>query len=337
MQKIVWLCSILIAQASVAQNIGIGTTNPQASFDVRGNLRSGGYSKYMSFDTLSGNISWVASRLFMPAPQYIIQHSASAEGLYYGNSQIEYRNSSGIPVFYTNWNTGNGYFSNNVGIRNPTPAFPLTFDGNLGNKISLWTDGTPTHYGFGVQAGLLQIFCKSFVDAVAFGYGSSTAFTEVMRVNGNGTVGIGTPSPQATLHVVGSTKTNTLQIATGGNTRDFLIKSSADGTVGYRKGFGELAMHYIIAIQGNFPNLSPPQTEGILLGEIRLFSGNYAPAGWAFCEGQILPIVSNQSLFAIIGNFYGGNGQTNFALPDLRDAVPVSVGTNWQWAERTNF
>ena len=60
--------------------------------------------------------------------------------------------------------------------------------------------------------------------------------------------------------------------------------------------------------------------------EIRMFAGNYAPRGWMFCHGQLLPIEPNQALFAIIGTFYGGDGDTNFALPDLRGRVPMSFG-----------
>jgi len=62
------------------------------------------------------------------------------------------------------------------------------------------------------------------------------------------------------------------------------------------------------------------------IGEIMIFSGNFAPVGWMMCQGQTLPITSYQALFAIIGTFYGGNGTTNFQLPDLRGRVPVGFG-----------
>lgn len=66
------------------------------------------------------------------------------------------------------------------------------------------------------------------------------------------------------------------------------------------------------------------------IGEIRLFTGNYAPQGWAMCNGQLLPINENEALFALIGTMYGGDGQTNFAVPDLRGRLPVHTGTNAQ-------
>ena len=62
------------------------------------------------------------------------------------------------------------------------------------------------------------------------------------------------------------------------------------------------------------------------LGELKLMSFNFPPKGWALCNGQFLPINQNQALFALLGTMYGGNGQTTFALPDLRGRVPVHVG-----------
>jgi microcystin-dependent protein len=65
--------------------------------------------------------------------------------------------------------------------------------------------------------------------------------------------------------------------------------------------------------------------EGVL-AEIRLWAANFAPRGWAFCNGQLLPIAQNSALFSLLGTTYGGNGQVTFALPDLRSRVPVGAG-----------
>jgi microcystin-dependent protein len=62
------------------------------------------------------------------------------------------------------------------------------------------------------------------------------------------------------------------------------------------------------------------------VGEIRIFAGNFAPTGWAFCNGQLLPISQNTALFSILGTAYGGNGLSTFALPDLRGRVPMQPG-----------
>lgn len=66
------------------------------------------------------------------------------------------------------------------------------------------------------------------------------------------------------------------------------------------------------------------------LAEIRMFGFNFAPRGWAFCDGQILPINQNQSLYSLLGTVYGGDGRTSFALPDLRGRTPMHVGSGDQ-------
>jgi microcystin-dependent protein len=63
------------------------------------------------------------------------------------------------------------------------------------------------------------------------------------------------------------------------------------------------------------------------VGEIRIFGGNFAPAGWAFCDGQLMSIAENEVLFQLIGTTYGGDGQETFAAPDLRGRVPMHMGT----------
>ncbi|MCP9754776.1 phage tail protein [Lacihabitans sp. CCS-44] len=69
------------------------------------------------------------------------------------------------------------------------------------------------------------------------------------------------------------------------------------------------------------------------VGEIRMFAGNFAPAGWMFCEGQLLPISENETLFNLIGTTYGGDGQSTFALPDLRGRLPIHFGNGYILAE----
>jgi microcystin-dependent protein len=70
------------------------------------------------------------------------------------------------------------------------------------------------------------------------------------------------------------------------------------------------------------------------LSEIRIFSFDFPPKGWAFCNGQLLPINQNQALFALLGTTYGGNGQTNFALPNLQGQVPIHEGDGHTLGER---
>jgi hypothetical protein len=95
--------------------------------------------------------------------------------------------------------------NNNVGIGFAAPEYPLDFGATLGDKICLWDDGNGLSYGLGIQGGTLQIHCVDAGSCIAFGYGSSTAFTEGMRVTG-GRVGIGMVFPAESLDVAGAVR-----------------------------------------------------------------------------------------------------------------------------------
>jgi microcystin-dependent protein len=69
------------------------------------------------------------------------------------------------------------------------------------------------------------------------------------------------------------------------------------------------------------------------IGEIRMFGGNFAPQGWAFCDGSVLNIADNTTLFTLIGTTYGGDGQQTFALPDLRSRIPAHVGPSYSMGQ----
>ena len=84
-----------------------------------------------------------------------------------------------------------------------------------------------------------------------------------------------------------------------------------------------LALNYCIATVGIFPSRSDAEP---FVSEIELFAFNFAPNGWAFCNGQILAISSNTALFSLLGTTYGGNGISNFGLPDLRGRAPMMFG-----------
>jgi microcystin-dependent protein len=86
-----------------------------------------------------------------------------------------------------------------------------------------------------------------------------------------------------------------------------------------------LTLNYCIALVGIFPSRSSSQP---FLSEIELYAFGFAPKGFAVCNGQLLPINQNQALFALIGTFYGGNGTTTFALPNLQGRVPVHMGSS---------
>lgn len=124
-----------------------------------------------------------------------------------------------------------------------------------------------------------------------------------------------------------------------------------NGNVGGSQGHTNLppslGINFIIAVNGIFPsetlletdaavNLAQEERSGSnagsrgdapFIGEIIMFAGNFAPKGWAICDGQLLPIAQNTGLFSIIGTAYGGDGRTTFGLPDLRGRAPVGSGT----------
>ena len=97
-----------------------------------------------------------------------------------------------------------------------------------------------------------------------------------------------------------------------------------------------LGVNHLIALQGLFPSRSVAGGDALaaevmgmepFLGEVTLFAGNFAPRGWASCDGQLLPIAQNTALFSILGTTYGGDGRTTFALPDLRGRTAIHEGT----------
>ena len=85
-----------------------------------------------------------------------------------------------------------------------------------------------------------------------------------------------------------------------------------------------LGINYIIATEGIFPSRNSADP---MIAEIIMFAGNFAPRGWAFCNGQLLSISQNSALFSILVTTYGGDGRTTFGLPDLRGRVAIRPGT----------
>jgi polyhydroxyalkanoate synthesis regulator phasin len=189
-------------------NTGIGTTNPTSTLDVNGPItieqkNFGGYAGLL----IKGN-SPVSN---YPNIGFSTQNNAATDMIAAGIGAAINNNTAGAEAmdlsFYTSTTGLAGLTervrikdNGNVGIGEINPTVPLNFAASLGNKISLWgTDAN--HYGMGVQNYLMQFYSADYGDDIAFGYGSSAAFTENVRMKGNGNVGIGTNKPGAMLTV----------------------------------------------------------------------------------------------------------------------------------------
>ncbi len=169
---IILVASIYSYAFSIAQNVGIGTNVPAARLDIR----KGGA------DTPTLNI-W---------------GSVNISYFNLGTNEDTYIRGGKATSHVILNDLGSGL----VGIGMSTPGFPLNFPASLGDKISLW-GSSGSHYGFGIQSGRLQIHSDLSSSDIVFGYGSSSSFTENLRIRGNGFVGIGTASPANRLDVAG--------------------------------------------------------------------------------------------------------------------------------------
>jgi hypothetical protein len=203
-----------------AQNVGINTTAPQATLDVRGSQRTGGITNYVKYDSATGKIEWVGASLFTPISQQIIKHSASSEGLYAGGGKLDYRNSSGTPVFYSDWTNGNGYFSGNLGIGTVSPTAKVQIrDGASGitpffsacvvvetnshtyiNLLSPDPFETGILFGSGTNAASGVISYNTTNTPKGFTFSDSGNLTR-MVIDQAGNVGMGTTAPSSKLEI----------------------------------------------------------------------------------------------------------------------------------------
>lgn len=177
-----------VALTTGTGNVGIGTNTPSQKLDIaNGRLRftgnpSGSISQGIEFTNNAGTT----------LNGFVGQYNDSIIGMY---------GFTGAGWQFL-WNGKNG----NLGLQgNNNPRAALSFANSGGNKIALYGNAETPHYGLGIGTGLLQMYCANVTDNIAFGYGSSTAFNEVMRIKGNGNVGIGTTSPTSKLLIVDAT------------------------------------------------------------------------------------------------------------------------------------
>lgn len=201
-------------------NVGIGTTSPTAKLDVSGSVRASGASGFVfsgGGDTDGG--------LFSPADGTVTVRTNNAERLRVDSS-------------------------GNVGIGNAAPIAPISLASTLGQKITLYGASTSSTYGLGVQSSLLQIHTDLSTSDIAFGYGSSSSFTEIMRVRGNGNVGLGSTAATQAKLVVNGSATGSTGMA---NSRYFNVGSGSSILLGGNDGMAlSIWASQVIAANGFF-------------------------------------------------------------------------------------
>ena len=160
-------------------------------------------------------------------------------------------------------------------------------------------------------------------------------------------IGVGTNTPTEKLDVNGNTRMERVILTMNGAVQDNLVKSNVNGDIVFKKGHRGFGLRYIICLQGIYPSQNKTAAgtaitgEPSFIGQLKIIAGSIVPKGWALCNGQLLNINTNQPLFSLLGNTYGGTYPMNFALPDLRATAPVCQGTNaagytWLRAQKSN-
>ncbi len=225
-------------------NVGVGTWTPASKLDIyKGRLR---FTGNINSSTVQG-IEFTSSD-GSSLTNFIGSYNDSLLGLY-GFTGAGWK-------FLFNGKNGN------VGLQgNNNPRAALSFANSGGNKIALYGNAETPHYGFGIGTGLLQMYCANAADNIGFGYGSSTAFNEVMRVQGNGNVGIGTTAPSSKLQIAdGTTQNFSLYISktsTNGSGIGVINNSTSPGIYALNSGTGPaIATSGQVGINNNTPQAS---------------------------------------------------------------------------------
>lgn len=304
-------------------NTGIGTNAPLAKLDVTGDTVG-----------IRNSAGWDNLWFTVDGSKATINASGAESGINFrvgSNSSGAYGNGQTFNNVMTLMPTGN------VGVGNTSPNASAAVDITATNKGLL----VPRYTTSAISAinapakGLLiydstlnnfYVYSGTAWVAVGDNLGNHTA-TQPIKLNGNALTNNG--GNGLTVDNSGKVTLPAATISSGvGNQFDFLMNNGS-GNVGFRKGYSGLGLNFIISLVGVFPSTNRTDAVDPFLGEIMLWpTPNRIPNGWALCNGQLLQVNQYQALFALIGCTYGGNCQTTFALPDLRAAIPIGVGTN---------
>ncbi len=335
MKKSLWLFILLLSQTLIAQNVGIGTTTPLSTLDVKGNQRIGGTSTYMGYDSISGKILWTNSNLFVPVSQALMKHSAAGDGLFYNNSggvtgQLEYRNAIGEPVFFTNFTNGLGYFKSRLGIATTAPltglhvadssvlfsvaGYPTLFPGpipieGIGRRMLWYADLAAFRVGF-VQGNQWD---KDSIGMTSFAAGYNTK----AKGNHSTAFGLGSSASGLVSTAMGSST------ASGASSFSTGLDAVASGSISSALGYYTVAKSGYETALGSCNTLYTPASTNSWVATDRLFGIGNGPE-----------IAARSDALVILKN---GNIGIGYATPGFKLSFAPLLGDKISlWSNSTN-
>lgn len=290
MKKITLLILLLIFLNGLteAQNVGIGTTTPQYRLDVNGRMR------IRSEGTNIGSAGiWLNNNANDVSPAFVGMESDNVVGFY----------GAGSP---NGWGLTMNTVSGNIGIGTSVPGFPLNFPSTVGDKISLYGN-SGTHYGFGIQGSLLQIHTSTSGDDIAFGYGSSSSFTERAKIINSGEIGL---SVIGRLQLITGTETAGVWFKNAANSARGFVGLQSDTTVGF---YGNNGAGWGLLMNTRTGAFSISGSQG-LPGQVLTSNGLNSPASWASPTSQFY---NNTVKIQGSSDVYIDQGFTYITIPGL--------------------
>lgn len=320
--------------------VGIGTTNPLYMLDVSGNVNVGSTAIFNSNIGIGTSVPQTNLHIYSSQniPQLIIERSnSSGAGMQFKNTTdpIGYFIGMSSTEKFGIGKTGdlsipsNNFMTidsvGNIGIGTTNPISPISLAQALGNKIDLWQNGT-TRYGFGIQSNLLQTYVPGSTNDFAWGTGNSTSFSELMRLKGDGKLGIGTSNPLYSLDITGDANiTTSLNLGTNLSIGDTVI---ATATKRFRADIGLISsVSYGASGDGNtglyFPALANLGIATSGVEAIRIDQNGQIGIGTT-TPGSTLHVFTSAPPGIILERSTGGNASMQFKNTD--DPIGYFIG-----------
>ena len=285
-------------------NVGIGTPAPSFPLDVNGRLRIRSNGAFNTAGIYYDKIYTAGQSSFVGT------FNDSIFGIYGGG----------------NWKFFFDHINNNLGINNSDPKAPLSFSSAVGNKIDFYYNSAVSRYGFGLQGSLLQMYSDGAGSDIAFGYGSSTSFTEKMRIKGNGNVGIGINAPVNKLSVSDNSATDAVNFFNAGTGSALYALSSGGSAI---NAFAFNQNNPAIKVQGGSVSIT---TDGKVEigGDIKISGGNPQ-------VGQVLTATSVTGEATWKAAAYGNTERFQFKLALTSNVGSLTTVYNTGSAQASSF